>query len=167
MSATEVVFYIISFVMVAGGLGVVLSRNIVHSALALIMSLGAVAGIYVILTVEFLALAQLVVYGGAVIMLMLFALMLTRARERPQALFGKNRPVALAVAGGLLTAFVAGILGTEWAQSNRDELEPVPFEEIGDVLFSVWAVPFEVVSVVLVIAMAGAILLSQPDEGER
>lgn len=167
MTATEVVFYVIAFVMISGGLGVVLARNIVHSALALIVSLGAVAGVYVILTVEFLALAQLVVYAGAVIMLMLFALMLTRARERPQALFGKNRPIALVVAAGLLSAFVAGIVGSKWAEPNRDEIEPVPFQEIGDVLFSVWAVPFEVISVVLVIAIAGAILLSQPDAGEE
>ena len=167
MSATEIVFYGIAFVMIGGGLGVVLARNIVHSALALILALGAVAGIYVILTVEFLALTQLVVYGGAVIMLVLFALMLTRARERPQALFGKNRPIALTIAAGLLAAFVAGIVASEWATTNPDDIEPVPFQEIGDVLFSAWAVPFEVISVVLVIAMAGAILLSQPDQGEQ
>ena len=166
MSATEIVFYCIAFFMIVSGLGVVLARNIVHSALALILALGAVAGVYVILTVEFLALAQLVVYGGAVIMLVLFALMLTRARERPQALFGKNRPIAFVIAAGLLTAFVAGIVASEWATTNPDDIEPVPFQEIGDVLFSAWAVPFEVISVVLVIAMAGAILLSQPDQGE-
>ncbi len=167
MSATEIVFYCIAFVMIVSGLGVVLARNIVHSALALILALGAVAGVYVILTVEFLALAQLVVYGGAVIMLVLFALMLTRARERPQALFGKNRPFAFTVAAGLLAAFVGGIVASEWATSNPDDIEPIPFQEIGDVLFSAWAVPFEVISVVLVIAMAGAILLSQPDQGEQ
>ena len=93
VTATEVVFYIIAFFMIAAGLGVVLFRNIVHAALALIMALAAVAGVYVILSVEFLALAQLVIYGAAVIMLVLFALMLTRSRERPQAVFGKNPPL--------------------------------------------------------------------------
>ena len=167
MTATEVVFYIIAFFMIAAGLGVVLFRNIVHAALALIMALAAVAGVYVILSVEFLALAQLVIYGAAVIMLVLFALMLTRSRERQQAVFGKNRPFAVAVAAGLLAAFIGGIVATEWTQPARDDIEPVPFQEIGDVLFSVWAVPFEVVSVVLLIALAGAILLSLPDDEEE
>ena len=85
MSATEVIFYIVSGLAIASALGVVLSGQIVHAAIFFILALGGVAAIYLILTVEFLALVQLLIYGGAVVILILFALMLTRARERPSA----------------------------------------------------------------------------------
>ena len=168
MSTTEVVFYILSAATILSGWGVVSSRNVIHSALFLILALGGVAALYLMLTVEFLALAQLVIYGGAVIMLVLFALMLTRARERPQAVFGPNRPIALLAAAGLAAAFIGAIVATTWAeQVPRDAIEPVPFRALGDVLFSVWAVPFEIVSVVLLVALIGAILLATPEEEEE
>ena len=84
MTATEIIFWIIATGMIVSALGVVLIGNIVHAAIFFAISLGGVAAIYLILTVEFLALAQLLIYGGAVVILVLFALMLTRARERPQ-----------------------------------------------------------------------------------
>lgn len=165
MSAGEVIFYLIAGVMIGGGFGVVLSRNIVHAALFFLVALGAVAGVFLLLTVEFLALAQLVVYGGAVIMLILFALMLTRARERPQALFGRNRPLALVAAAALLATFLGGIVSTQWIeQSPRSAIVPVPFQEIGGVLFTIWAVPFIVIALVLTVALDGAIMLAKPEE---
>lgn len=167
MSATEIIFYAIAAVMLLSALGVTLAGNIVYAALLFIATLGGVAAVYLLLTVEFLALVQLLIYGGAVVILILFALMLTRARERPQALFGKSRPVGVLAAMGLLAGLIAAAVTTDWVTpADRDGIEPVPFEAIGDVIFTVWVVPFIVVGILLSIALDGAILLATPEDEE-
>ena len=167
MSATEVVFYVVAVLTLLSALGVTLVGNIVHAALFFIASLGGVAAIYLILTVEFLALVQILIYGGAVVILILFALMLTRARERPQALFGKTRPLGVMASMGLLAALIGAAVGSDWVEpADRDSIEPVPFEAIGDVIFTVWIVPFIVIGILLSIALDGAILLATPEDEE-
>ena len=111
---TQVFFYLISAVVIAGALGVVLVRNVVYAALLLIMSLMGVAGIYILLSVEFLALVQVLVYGGAVTVLVLFALMLTRTGELKAKLDGEQKPLAAVAAIALLGAFLAMIRQTAW-----------------------------------------------------
>ena len=74
-------FFIISFVSLASAVMVVITRNIIYAALALLLSLGGVAGIFVLLLAEFLALVQILIYGGAIVIVMLFAIMLTRRQE--------------------------------------------------------------------------------------
>ena len=166
-SATEVVYYIVAVLMILSALGVVLLGNIVHAAIMFILALGGVAAIYLILTVEFLALVQLLIYGGAVVILILFALMLTRARERPQASFGRTRPLGVMAAMGLLAGLIGGAVATSWSeQSPREAIEPVPFEAIGDVIFSVWIVPFIIIGILLSVALDGAILLATPEDEE-
>lgn len=167
MSATEAVFYVVAVLTLVSALGMTLIGNIVHAALLFMGSLAGVAAIYLILTVEFLALVQILIYGGAVVILILFALMLTRARERPQALFGKTRPFGVMAAMGLLAALIGAAVGTKWVEpADRDRIEPVPFEAIGDVIFTVWIVPFIVVGILLSIALDGAILLATPEDEE-
>jgi NADH:ubiquinone oxidoreductase subunit 6 (subunit J) len=165
VTATEVVFWIAAVIMIASALGVVLIGNIVHAAIFFAISLGGVAAIYLILTVEFLALVQLLIYGGAVVILVLFALMLTRARERPQIQFGRTRPIGILAAAGLMATFIGAAVTTDWVeQTPRAAIEPVPFEAIGDIIFTVFLVPFIVVGVLLSVALDGAILLATPDE---
>ena len=167
MSATEVVYYVIAVFAIVSALGVVRSGTIGHAAIFFILSLGGVAGFYLILTVEFLALVQLVVYGGAVTILILFALMLTRARERPQALFGKTRPIGTVAAMALLAAFIGAAVSTDWFEpAAGEQIEPVPFQLLGDVIFTVWIVPFILIGILLSIALDGAVLLALPDEEE-
>ena len=165
MTATEIIFGIIATGMIVSALGVVLIGNIVHAAIFFAISLGGVAAIYLILTVEFLALAQLLIYGGAVVILVLFALMLTRARERPQIQFGRSRPLGVLASAGLLAAFIGAAVSTDWVEPvPLTNINPVPFEEIGDVIFTVFIVPFIVIGILLSVALDGAILLATPDE---
>ncbi len=167
MSATEVVFYIIATFMILSALGTVLVGNIVYAAIAFALALSAVAAIYLILTVEFLALVQLLIYAGAVVILILFALMLTRARERPQALFGRTRSLGTIAAAGLLAALIGAVVSTDWVeQIPRDDIEPVPFSGIGDAIFTVWIVPFIIIGIILSVALDGAIMLATPEEEE-
>lgn len=165
MTATEIIFWVIATGMISSALGVVLIGNIVHAAILFAISLGGVAAIYLILTVEFLALAQLLIYGGAVVILVLFALMLTRARERPQIQFGRSRPLGVLASAGLLAAFIGAAVSTDWVEpAPLTNINPVPFEEIGDVIFTVFIVPFIVIGILLSVALDGAILLATPDE---
>jgi len=163
---TQVFFDIMAATVILGALGVVLVRNVVYAALFLIMSLMGVAGLYILLSVEFLALVQVLIYGGAVTVLILFALMLTRARELRQKLDGDQRPLAAVAALTLLGAFVTMFRETTWPR-DIEQVTVIPFDTIGTALFNRWAVPFEIASGVLLVALVGAIVISMQEEGER
>jgi len=162
---TQVFFFIMAATVVAGGLGVVLVRNTVYAAFLFIVSLVGVAGVYILLSVEFLALVQVLIYAGAVTVLLLFALMLTKARDLKQQLDGSQRPLAAIAAVVMLGAFITMMDRTTWPR-DPGELTVVPFATIGDALLRRWAVPFELVSAVLLVALVGAIVIAMQEEGE-
>ena len=129
-------FVLFSALAVGGGLGVVSSRNVVHSALFLLLALLAVAGLYVLLAAEFLALVQIFIYGGAIIIVLLFAIMLTRSQEYPRISDNPQRPLAVLAAlivFGLLTA--AFVIDSPVAASRHR----VAFSDLGHSLFTQWA----------------------------
>ncbi len=167
---TLVFFYLFAATVVAGGLGVVLVRSTVYAALFLIVSLLGVAAIYILLSVEFLALVQILIYGGAVMVLVLFALMLTRVQDLAggsgEGADGLQRPLAAVASIALLGTFVAMFAQTEWPR-DVDQITTVPFASIGDALFGRWSVPFELASAVLLVALVGAIVIAMQEEGER
>lgn len=148
-------------------LGVVFSRNIIHAALFLIASLLAVAGLYIMLFAEFLALVQILIYGGAVTVLLLFALMLTRAGEFSITLDNPQKPWAVVAGLVFLGVLVYTIGGTRWgANPSSGPLEPVSIQSLGASLFGQWALPFEVASLVLLVALIGAIIIARTEEPE-
>src|SRR4029079_10617078 len=114
--ATEVLWWIFAAATVATSLGVVFSRSVLHSASCLIGSLAGVGAMYLFLTVEFLALVQFLIYGGAVTVLILLGLMLTRPDSSGQAqrLNGPQLPFALLVAAGLMAILIGVSVGTDW-----------------------------------------------------
>jgi NADH-quinone oxidoreductase subunit J len=163
---TQVFFDVMAATVIVGALGVVLVRNVVYAALMLIVSLMGVAGLYILLSVEFLALVQVLIYGGAVTVLILFALMLTRVQDLKQHLDGDQRPLAAVAALALLGAFATMVYKTTWPR-DINQVTVIPFNDIGTALFNRWAVPFEIASGVLLVALVGAIVLSLQEEGER
>ncbi len=165
MSYEEVIFYFVATVTVLGALGVVLARNVVHSALFLILALLAVSGVFILLSAEFLAIVQILIYGGAVTILILFVMMLTRVRDMPQAMDGPQRPFAALAAGAFLALSVLAAVSSDWP-GETEKITVVPFRELGEALFRDWAVPFEVASLVLLVALIGAIILARSEEGE-
>lgn len=149
----------------AAALLVVTSRNVVHSALYLVVALLSVAGAFLVLGAEFLAWAQVLVYVGAVVILILFGLMLTRAPIGPMAQgneLGKLLPlgVSLGLFAFLTTVILAGY-GT-----TTITLEPVLTAQVGEQLFVHWAFPFMVIGFLLTVALIGAIILARTEEGE-
>ena len=157
-------FVLLAVITLGGGLGVVVTRNVVHAALALLGSLLAVAGIYLILFAEFLAMVQVLIYGGAIIIVLLFAIMLTRTAEYPRITDNRQWPLAAVAAVGLLAVLAASF----WTGSAGDTSPHSPaFVDLANSLFTRWAIPFEIASLVLLVALIGAIVIARPggDEG--
>ena len=156
-------FILLASVTLGGALGVVLTRNVVHAALALLLSLFAVAGVYLLLFAEFLALVQVLIYGGAIIIVLLFAIMLTRGSEYPRISDNRQWPLAalaaLGVLGVLIPSFLIGSLDNTQAHSPA-------FSDLANSLFTRWAIPFEIASLVLLVALIGAIIIARPGRDE-
>jgi NADH-quinone oxidoreductase subunit J len=165
MSVAQVIFYLIAALAVGGALGVVLMRSAVYAALFLILALLAVAGIYILLASEFLALVQVLIYGGAITVLFLFALMLTRVGDVPETMVGAQWPLA-AIASAMLVGLLIAAVGTSNWPGDVGQITAVPFETVGDALFRQWAVPFEIASLVLLVALVGAIVIGRQEESE-
>jgi NADH-quinone oxidoreductase subunit J len=167
MTYEEGIFYLVAGVTVTGALGVVLARNIVHSALFLVMALLAVAAVFILLAAEFLAIVQVLIYGGAVTILIMFAMMLTRVSDMPRVVDGAQRPFAAMAAGAFLGMSLLAVVTTNWeAIGATEEIHRVTIEQIGDALFRKWVIPFEVASLVLMVALIGAIVLARGEETE-
>lgn len=170
MTAQLVVFYVLAAVTVVGSLGVVLTRNVVHAAFMLLVALLAVGGIFLVATAEFLALAQILIYGGAVTVVVLFAIMLTRSNEQPRA-DHSQKPIAALAAIGIFALLVVAFVATDVASldqaTNVGTATESGFEALGLGLFTDWAIPFEMTSLVLLVALIGAILLARNvEDGE-
>lgn len=159
-----VVFVICSLVTLGAALAVVTSRNLFHSALFLILSFVGVAGLYVLLEAPFLAAVQILVYVGAVAILIVFAVMLTR-RLMARDLVQHNAQWGWSALGAVLL-FVA--LALILLQVNWPVVEATVSEEsisiLGQDLMSTYLVPFEVASVLLLVALVGSIIIARERE---
>ncbi|MBI2886413.1 MAG: NADH-quinone oxidoreductase subunit J [Chloroflexi bacterium] len=164
MNTFQVAFYVLALMALAGAAGLAWARSVVHGALFLILALLAVAGLFLVLLADFLALVQVLLYGGAVAILILFAMMLTRAREEPAALDNAQKPWAMLVCLLVFLGTVAVAYATPWPRSGS--FSHVGFEAIGVSLFTQWAIPFEIASLVLLVAMVGAIIIARAEEQE-
>ena len=157
-------FILLAVLTLGGALGVVLTRNVVHAALALLLSLFAVAGVYLVLFAEFLALVQVLIYGGAIIIVLLFAIMLTRGSEYPRISNNRQWPLAAVAAVGVLGVLIPSFLIN--SLDNTQAQSPV-FGDLANSLFTRWAIPFEIASLVLLVALIGAIIIARPGRDEN
>ena len=159
-----VLFYVAAALTIGGALGVVSTRNVVHAALLLLVSLMGVAGVYILVFAEFLALVQVLIYGGAIVIVVLFALMLTRLQEFRGAMENRQWPLAAVAALAVFGVMTAAILST--SKRGEDEAIHTSFRELGSSLFTQWAIPFEIASVLLLVALIGAMVIAQTGRQE-
>ena len=155
---SEALFGIAAVLSLGGGLGVVVTRNVVHAALFLLLSLVSVAGLYLLLFAEFLALVQVLIYGGAIIIVLLFAIMLTRSQEYPHISDNRQWPLAMVAGLALFGVLAAAFL---WRRPPETDPEGPGLSPLGESLFTDWAVPFEIASLVLLVALMGAIIIAR------
>jgi len=159
---SEILFYLVAALILFGAAGVVLSRNIVYAAVGLLLTMLGTAGLFILVFAEFLALVQVLIYGGAVVVLILFAIMLTRIDDFRNLTDNGQQLVAGLVSIVVVVTLIAAILTTSIEQSL---LSGVGIQELGIVLFSDWAIPFEIASLVLLIALIGSVVLVKRGEG--
>ncbi|MFJ9028322.1 NADH-quinone oxidoreductase subunit J [Streptomyces sp. NPDC102274] len=162
-SGVEIAFLLVGLVTFGAALVTVTTKQLVHAALWLVVTLGGLAVEYLLLTAEFIAWVQVLIYLGSVVVLLLFGLMLTKAPigRSPDADSG-NRPVALAVAvvaAVSLVWVVVDAFRTTWI--DLDGPAQGSTEVTGHFLFRNWVLPFEALSVLLLAALVGAIVLSR------
>ena len=163
MDAQAVAFAIVAVVALVSGVGVVTTRNVAHAALFLLVSLASVAGVFILLVAEFLALVQVLIYGGAVTIVLLFALMLTRTEDFSKVGVNSQWAVAAVAALGVFGAMAAVVLGD---RLDTQELRGPGLQELGGELFTNWVVPFEIASLVLLMALIGAIILARASDSD-
>jgi NADH-quinone oxidoreductase subunit J len=162
-SGVEITFVLVGLATLGAALVTVTTRQLVHAALWLVVALGGIAVEYLLLTAEFIAWVQVLIYVGSVVVLLLFGLMLTKAPigHSPDA-DSENRWVALAVAvaaAGTLVWVVVDAFRSTWINVHRPDLSPT--KVTGSSLFRFWVLPFEALSVLLLAALVGAIVLSR------
>ena len=164
MTVADVLLLALGAVAVGSGALVVASDHLVRSGLYLVVSLGATAGLYLVLGAELVAWVQVLVYVGAVVVLLLFAVMLTRAPIGAAA--DLDRPGwAAALVGGGAGLGLAALLVDAYRWTSVELAEPGTAERLGEQVFRSWVLPFEVLSVLLLAALIGAIIVSRPDVG--
>ena len=170
MTVADVLLLALGAVAVGSGAAVVTSSHIVRAGLYLVISLGAVAGLYLVLGAELVAWVQVLVYVGAVVVLLLFGLMLTRAPIGVSADLDApplQRVLAAVVASGLAAVVVATVVDAfhgERLELGDDDVRGST-ASAGAAIFRAWVLPFEVLSVLLLAALVGAIVLSRRDIG--
>lgn len=159
--AIIVAFYAIAAGTVLSALAVALVRNLVHAVLFLALTFVGVAGIYIVLAADFVAVVQVLIYAGAVGVLMTFAIMLTPAadRENSDTQFWWG---AWTLAGLVLAVVTFVALDTDWQIANRPAFSATA-ADLGRAFLKPYVVPFEVASVLLMTAMIGAIVLTRED----
>ena len=167
-SWSDALFVIFASIMLVSGLLVVTMRDIIRCGLAMIVCFGALAGLYVVLGAPLIAGAQVLVYIGAISVLILFAIMLTQTKAGPTRLVFQTQAVPAAIASLILVAILGLVISaTDWGAVAR----PVSTitAEMAKVLFNDYVLPFEVVSVLLLAAVIGGIYLAKrkPDAGEE
>ena len=164
-------FYVFAAIAVGASLLVIAQRNPIHSVLLLIASFGALSGLYILLDAPFVAVIQIIVYAGAIMVLFLFVVMLLNApheeTEHDEKIHPLRRPGPMRFGAILAAALVVELV---WALT-RGSSEPAAFGEtavssvrtLGRVLFTEYAFPFEVTSVLILVAMVGAVVLAKRD----
>lgn len=159
--AVALAFYIFGAITLGGAAGVVFGRNMFHAALFLVASFFGLAGIYVLLQADFLAAVQVLIYAGAISVLVVFAIMLTRQVERGNE-WNQLRGPGLLLGVLLLLGLLFVLTGTRWYTGTG----PYPTDTVATLarqLFGPWVLPFEVASVLLLAALVGAIIIAREE----
>jgi len=167
MTATEILFWILSVLALFSALMVLVSKNPVHSVLWLIVVFFAISGHYILLNAQFLAIVNLIVYAGAIMVLFLFVIMLMNLNSNTEPQKSFLIKLAGVVAGCLLLIVMvssvrsAGEINHSQAIMNEGDIGLI--ENLGKVLFTQYVVPFEISSVLFLSAMVGAVVIGKKE----
>jgi NADH-quinone oxidoreductase subunit J len=161
----DALLWIFAAVMIGAALLVVTMRDIIRCGLAMIVCFGALAGIYVIIGAPLIAAAQVIVYIGAISVLILFAIMLTQTKDdAPSRLVFQTQAIPAAIASVIIAIVVAlAIAATDWGEASQRV--QVATAQLSAILFDQFVLPFEIISVLLLAAVIGGIFLAKREPG--
>jgi NADH-quinone oxidoreductase subunit J len=166
VTAADLLLVALGAVAVGSGVLVVTTKHLVRAGLWLVVTLAAVAGCYLVLGAELLAWVQVLLYVGAVVVLLLFAVMLTRAPIGASTDLDRVRWPGLLIGGGAGLG-LAALFASAYRWTEVTSPATGTAERLGAQVFTSWVLPFEVVGVLLLAALVGAIVVSRPDIGKR
>jgi NADH-quinone oxidoreductase subunit J len=164
VTGQEVAFLVLAAVGGFAGLLVVTSRNVVHAALWLVVALASIAGVFLLLAAPFVAFVQVIIYVGAIVVLILFGIMLTRAPVGRRVLDNTLRArVGALVVGGGVFVMLTWFMAEAWRGKRIASRAATTTDALGIAIFRNYVLPFEAVSVLLLAALIGAIVLARRD----
>jgi NADH-quinone oxidoreductase subunit J len=167
VNAPDIAFWVITVVMGVAAIRVVTSKNVVHAALYLMIVLAGTAAIFILLGAEFLGWTQVLIYIGAIVVLFMFGVMLTKADLGKAGDLDNDQRVLAAVVAILVLGVLAGVIADAFSGERIVLNAPTTTATIGDELFANWVLPFEAVSVVLLAALIGSVVLARRDDPEH
>ena len=166
MNAPLVVFFFLAAIAILGAISLILQRHPIHSALSLIVVMVALAGLYLLMGAEFVAAVQIIVYGGAIMVLFIFVIMLLNAGVEERTNMSKmagwaGLPLAIALMGFLAAAVARS---TDRVQAVAQSGATAPTKVVAGLLFQEFVYPFELTSFLILVAIIGAIVLAQREK---
>jgi NADH-quinone oxidoreductase subunit J len=163
ISWNDVLFVVLAGILLGSALLVVTLRDIIRCGIAMVVAFGALAGIYVMLGAPLVAAAQVLVYIGAIAVLILFAVMLTRANNAPVRLVFQTQAIPAAIAAVVLAVVVGlSVTATDWGEVGKRITTGT--QALARLLFSEYALPLEIVSVLLLAAVVGGVFLARRED---
>jgi len=166
MSSEEYAFVVLALIGTVSAFRLVTAKNVVHAALYLVVTLAVVGGVYLLLAAEFVAWVQILIYVGAIVILFLFGLMLTKAPIGRETLDNQQRGLSLLVALGVLAGLVLIIQGAFTWSAPKIRTAHSTTGAVGESIFRHYVLPFEAVSFVLLAALIGAVVLARKEDRE-
>lgn len=161
MLVADLVFWILAVVILISGLAVVVAKNLVHAALFMVLTFFGISGIYALLEADFLAVVQILIYVGAIAVLIIFGVMLTQREDMGETnVSSPHRVVAVGIIGLFLVIIVTAINGTSWRIDPSPAL-PSTVGPIADLMLTTFVIPFEGAAILLTVAILGAIIISK------
>lgn len=168
MSGQMIAFFVIAGAVLTGAVYIVTTKNIMHAVFMHLMMLSLVAGIYVLLTAEFIAAMQVLIYAGAVTIMVIFALMLTKSQITKDgigmAVDNQQKGLAFLTAAGFLAMLLFVLIPQKWTAYEVMRGRP-DVAYLGKVIFSSYVLPFELIGVLLLTALVGVIVLTKKEAG--
>jgi len=166
MSPILLIFFVLAGLAVLGAVSLVLQKHPIHSALSLIVVMVCLAGLYLLMGAEFVAAVQIIVYGGAIMVLFIFVIMLLNAGEEERTDFSKLAKIAgLPLALALTASIAAGVVKPDPSvPAVTQTVIPYATEKISSMLFQEFVYPFELTSFLILVAIMGALVLAQREK---
>jgi len=167
MSGQMVAFFIIGFFLLSGALYIVSTRNIMHAVFMHLLTMSFVAAVYILLYAEFIAAMQVLIYAGAMTTMVIFALMLTRTQSSPEgmrtAVDNQQKGLAFLTAAGFLAILLFVVTREKWVPLEGVAKSTGSVSHMGGIIFSAYVLPFELISVLLLAALVGVVVLTRKE----